>query len=133
MTLALNHSAEINLINIDDTTQCIVVDDSLQNPDEIAGIAAATDARFIYSERDYPGGVMPLRASDTEALQRFIRNRMSRLFLFCCGGTESEHSTLSRNTTTGKLHLDSAAMSYRSWPACQLRELRLHLQRCRLG
>jgi hypothetical protein len=97
LKLAINPNLEITMVRLGDDITCVCIDDFLANPQDAVDYVREHADEFVTQQRAYPGVVMPVPDRPMEALYRFIRNEMSRLFSFCRGGIDF-HTQFSMTT-----------------------------------
>ena len=86
--LEINPHAEVSIIDLNESTQCAVIDDFLINPRELIDFAREQRSEFQLQERAYPGLVLSVSENMTAAMKSFIQSQLSRRFQFCRGGMD---------------------------------------------
>ena len=76
--LRFNPDAKIDVRRIDGEPICVVVDDFLENPHDIAEYAASNAKRFTIPEKSYPGLNLRLPDSCDATLASYVKRRMAR-------------------------------------------------------
>jgi hypothetical protein len=84
-TIRLNPDAEIRRQTIAEEVFCVIVDDFLEDPHALVDFAADNARQFSIPERSYPGLMMRLETDALRDFDRFIRNRMGKMFSFLRG------------------------------------------------
>lgn len=88
LKLEINPELVIELVKVTDRHACVVVDDFLLNPRDLVDFASVHKNEFVMLERAYPGVVLPVDNELVNALERFVKMEMSRLFSFCRTGID---------------------------------------------
>lgn len=101
MNLTLNKQLDFTVVDLDEQFRYVIIDDFLENPEQLRQYAIEHHTQFLYPERAYPGGVLPLGADVLAPLNRFIRREMSKLFPFSRAGLRCQ-SQLSLTTLQPK-------------------------------
>lgn len=83
--IAVNPNATIELRSIDETNNCVVVDDFLQDPVALIEFAAAHASDFERQDIGYPGVLYDVPRDPMADIHYFLRSRMSRQFSFLKG------------------------------------------------
>jgi hypothetical protein len=87
--IEINANPDIRVEEVGDGDYCIIVDDFLQNPHDIAAFAVENADLFETPERSYPGLLFDVKQEAMSEVSRFIRSRMSSHFAFLRGGLET--------------------------------------------
>ena len=86
MNLNINNRLDFSVVDLSEDWRYVVIDDFLANPEQLVEHGSRLRDEFLYPERSYPGGVLPLDGQVLTLVNQFIRREMSKLFFFARTG-----------------------------------------------
>ncbi len=86
MDIRINPDPQINVIELSQSQRCVVIDNFLVEPDKLVAHAQDHASDFVFPERAYPGGVLPLSSGFLQPMQAFIKRTMVSYFPVRRGG-----------------------------------------------
>jgi hypothetical protein len=86
VNLCINNRLNFTVVELSEDWHYVVIDDFLANPDQLVEYGSRLRDEFLYPERAYPGGVLPLDGQFLTPVNQFIRREMSQLFPFSRAG-----------------------------------------------
>jgi hypothetical protein len=73
MNLCINNGLNFTVVELSEDWHYVVIDDFLANPDQLVEYGSRLRDEFLYPERVYSGGVLPLDGQVLTPVNQFIR------------------------------------------------------------